>query len=213
MNNIKIFYKQIIVFLTVGILIFIIFLGYRYSSSLCRRLSCVSLNSIDTWKEQEVYENTPSVYRSLLADTGYLIRVEKNSNLSENDADDLTLVNVMKIKGLFDNARSPYTGAISNEISCENKYKPEIKEMTINGVKVTYYIGWLNNRLQYGVCLDDQLTHKAYNALFYCSNQKALYHVEFIVQIKDNPEDSFFLNQIESIKCQSPLSKIGNIFP
>jgi hypothetical protein len=213
MNNLKIFNKKIVVLFIIIITILILFLGHRYSYILCSRLSCISLSSINTWKEQEIYENTSSIYRSLLTASGYSIRIEKNSNLSEKDATNLTLVNVMKIKGLFDNARSPYTGAISNEISCENKYKPEIKEMTVNGIKVTYYIGWLNNRLQYGVCLDDQLTHKAYNALFYCPNQKVLYHLEFIVAIKDNPEDSFFLNQIESIKCQSPLSKIDNIFP
>jgi hypothetical protein len=212
-NNIKTFHKQIIAFFAVSITVLIIFLGYRYSYILCSRISCVLLDSIDIWKEQEIYENTSSMYRSLLTAPGYSIRIEKNSNLSEKDANNLTLVNIMRIKGLFDNARSPYTGAISNEISCENKYKPEIKEMTINGMKVTYYIGWLNNRLQYGACLDDQLTHKAYNALFYCSSQKALYHFEFIAAIKDKPDDSYFLNQIQSIKCQNPLLKIGNIFP
>jgi len=214
MNNIKVFHKQIIAFLAVSILLLIIiFLGYRYLSSLCRRLNCVSLNSINTWKEQEVYENTPLIYRSLFTASGYLVRVEKNLRLSKKDADDLTLVNIMKVEGLFNKARSPYTGEISNEISCDNKYKPEVKEITLNGIKTTYYIGWLNDRFQYGACLDDQLTYKAYNALFYCQNQKTLYHLEFIAAIKDKPEDSFFLDQIESIKCQNPLSKIGNIFP
>ncbi len=214
MSNLKIFYRRkIFLLLIIGIVFFGIFLAYKYSYLLCNRTRCISLNSISTWREQEIYENNYSKYRALLATPKYLIRIEKNSNLSKKDAETLILVDVMQKRGLFDEAVNPYTGTISNKISCENRYKPEVQIISANDLKVTYYSGWLNDRLQYGACLDDQLIYKAYNALFYCSGQRTLYHLEFIAAIKDKPEDSYFLNQIESIKCQNPLLKIGNIFP
>ena len=214
MNSLKIFYRRkILLLLIIGIICFCIFLAHKYSYLLCNRIRCISLNSISAWREQEIYENNYSRYRALLVAPSYLIRIEKNSNLSKEDAENLILFDVMQKKGLFDDIINPYTGEISNKISCENRYKPEVQIIPANDLKVTYYSGWLNDRLQYGVCLDDQLIYKTHNALFYCSNQRSLYHLEFIMAIKDKPEDSYFLNQIQSIKCQNPLLKIGNIFP
>jgi len=205
--------RKIFLLLIISIIFFGIFLAYEYSYLLCNRTSCISLNSINTWREQEIYENNYSRYRALLTASGYLIRIEKNSNLSKEDAENLILVDVMRKKGLFDDVVNPYTGEISNKISCENRYKPDAQIISTDDLKVTYYSGWLNNRLQYGACLDNQLIYKVYNALFYCLDQRTLYHLEFIVATKDKPEDSYFLNQIQSIKCQNPLLKIGNIFP
>ena len=214
MSKLKIFYRRkIILLLIIGIIFLGIFSAYKYSYLLCDRISCISLNSISTWREQEIYEDNYSRYRALLTTPGYLIRIEKNLNLSEKNAENLILVDVMQKKGLFDDVVNPYTGTISNRISCENRYKPEVQILSINNLKVTYYSGWLNDRLQYGVCLDDELVYKVYNALFYCSNQRTLYHLEFIAAIKDRLEDSYFLNQIQSIKCQNPFLKTGNIFP
>jgi hypothetical protein len=195
------------------IILLIAFLFYRYSHFLCDHISCVSINQADLLKEQVTYENNFSTYKALWKSPNYLLKVEKNSNISTKDANTLILVDAMRVQGLFDDAQNPYTGEISDEISCDNKYKPEIKKITINNIDITYYSGWMNDRMQYGSCLDDQLVYKAYSSLFYCSNQKILYHLEFIFSLENDPREQYFLSQIQNLKCQNPLSKIGKLFP
>lgn len=159
------------------------------------------------WKEKEIYEYTDSTYRALFVRDDDMMRIEKNSHMNKNDADLLSKVTTMKITGLFDDARSPYPGMISDRIKCDEQYKPKIQQLQNNGLNITYFIAGLNNRLQYGSCIDQQLPYVAFNALFYCPNQKARYHVEFITPRK-NTSGETYKSAIEHIRCAGgPLRK------
>lgn len=166
----------------------------------CDRLSCIRITGSQTWKESAVYEHTNTSYRALLNGDHLTIRVEKYSPLSAYDAALLTKVDGMKILGLFDDARSPYPGDISDRITCDKSLKPTIAHLQANGADITYYAGWLNNRLQYGTCTDTDLPYIAYNAYFYCPEERADYHLEFITA-RENKNDGSYLSLIRSIRC------------
>lgn len=167
----------------------------------CDRLSCVRVAGAAKWKEKEVYEHTATSYRALLTDSSYMIRIEKRSKLSKSDAMLLTKVNVMKIMGLFDDARSPYPGIVSDRIHCEDSLKPTMEQLNNDGLDVTYMRAGLNSRLQYGTCVESELPFISYGASFYCPDENALYQLEFIIERKHDSEETY-KNVIRGIRCE-----------
>jgi hypothetical protein len=173
------------------------FLGFTPS---CTKLTCISVSGMDEWQEIEAYEATQTVYRALLAAPSYRIRVEKRAKLAPEDAKLLLNVDVMQITGLFDDARSPYPGMVSDRIRCDDRLKPKIETIHNESLEVTYFRAGLNNRLQYGTCIENELPYKSYNALFYCEKEKALYQLEFITD-RQKASDATYRDLATSIRC------------
>jgi hypothetical protein len=179
----------------------------------CRSYSCISLSFSKSWNEKEVYENTGKAYRALLTSSEGLVRIEKYAKLGLSDAQNLTNIRLMRMEGLFENARSPYPGPLSDEISCDTKYKPVSETFSVNTTDVTYINGYLNNRMQYGTCIDNQVVYQGYNALFYCKNHLSWYQIELIIPSDKTQPEEYYKNLFRSITCQSPLVNSGTIFP
>lgn len=197
--------RKKVITLRLGIVILTFILLYTAVSLFfppCDRLTCITMTGLAGWKEKEVYEHTKTMYRALLSDPNFLIRVEKNAHLSSDDAALMTKVNIMKVTGLFDDARSPYPGAISDRIRCDTAYRPIVQRLNNATTEVTYYTARLNERLQIGSCLESEIVFRSYTAYFYCGQEKALYHVELIA--KRDADDQAYTTIIQSIRCQKP---------
>jgi len=203
----KIFIFIITVLLSVSIIVI-----YRSPQLSCKKYTCLSLSLLNKAKEKEIYENSSKSFRGLYETPEGLLRVE-SAKLSPKEAENMIKIRLMKMEGLFENARSPYPGPLSDEISCDNKYKPSPKIIDTNTTKITYVSGYLNNRLQYGTCIDDQITHKGFTALFYCQNHQSWYQFEILVPIEKAQKDEYYFKLFQSIVCQRPLENIGKIFP
>lgn len=189
----------------------VIYLVFSLRKSECTGLTCVSFNNKTDFTSPLVYENNQKTYRALYKDKDQILRVESYSQIMPEQAKKFNEYKTMQLTSLFENAQSPYPGAISDEISCDKKYKPVFKQLNIDSLNISYYSGYLNDRLQYGSCIGDQLKFKSSAAMFYCQTQKKWYQLEFISPINQEDNDNLYL--IKSISCVNQPPKTGNFFP
>lgn len=179
----------------------------------CSSYECLLFPDKKFWKIQTVYENDSSAWRGILIQSDYLVRLERYSHIPLSDAADLTKIRIMQIQGLFDSARSPYPGVISDRIVCDDSYKPKPKVLTTtSGVEITYFSAFLNDRLQYGTCSDDAISYKGYTALFSCGQTNDWYSLELIIPAKKVASDSVYTGLFSQIGCVHP-SVMDRIFP
>ena len=175
-----------------------------YNKRQCSLLGCLSMQGLDKFKVQEVYQEDDNAYRAQLSKDSDLLRVDIRPGISETEAKSDIQARVTKIKALFENAASPYPGEISDEIECGDEYKPVFSEERINGVQISYFTGFLNSRLVLGACTEDQAVYKEIFALFYCPKQQQFFQIELIV-----PKEVYNLNEdkykqiLYSIECPS----------
>jgi hypothetical protein len=181
----------------------------------CSTYECLLFPDKNLWKIQTVYEKDSKVFRGLLKHPDYLVRIERVSlMLQQQKADDLTKIRLMQILGLFDTAQSPYPGVITDRIVCDDKYKPHPNTATTtSGIGITYFSAFLNNRLQYGICTDDQIVYKVYTALFSCQQTNDWYSVEIIVPKENAATDSVYIGLFRQIGCQRPSVNTGKLLP
>jgi hypothetical protein len=175
-------------------------------------MSCISLPDSATWKQKEVYEQTPHTYRALYSRGDTLIRVEKQNDLNAQDAHTLTEATVMQIEGLLHTAVSPYPGLISDKITCDTKYLPVITTIPTKTTEITSFVGYLNDRLQYGSCIDDQIQYKTYVALFYCQNQSSWYKIEIMTTMSAQMGDTYGADIFKQLTCKTKIETISSLF-
>lgn len=193
-----------------GIILISAFIVFQFR---CMNMSCITTKHLLIGNVIEIYEQTPKTYRALFSTTFGLFRVEKQSGLSAADAKNLTDITLMKMQGLFDNARSPYPGPLSDEIACSNKYKPTPITYNTPSTDMILYTGYANNRLQYGTCIDDQITHKGYIALLYCKNYASWYKAELLIPIHEVQNDVVYIQLLQGVQCRPSFVNTGVIFP
>lgn len=141
---------------------------------------------------------------ALLERDNDLLRVDITSSVAKEQANRLIQTRIAKMKALFENATSPYPGEISDEIVCDKRFKPTFTSEGINGIPVSYFTGYLNSRLTYGACTEDQAVNKGIMTLFYCPAQRKVYQLELISE-KDRfiKNEADYLRIIRSIQCTS----------
>jgi len=202
--SLMIFNKRTKASLVILFLILLLVAGYLiYKRSSCSKLECLSMQGLDEFNIQEVYRDDEDIYRALLSRDDDLLRVDLRSNISEVEGKSRIQAEITRMKALFENAASPYPGEISDEIACGEKYKPVFFEEEINGIQVSYFTGFLNKRLVFGACTDDQADYQGILALFYCPNLSQLYQLEIIApneKFSKSPE--VYKQMLESISCR-----------
>ena len=191
--------QYLIIILSLFILVGL--LGYFFLFR-CSTLQCITINHLSLTSINTEYESTRKTYRALFNTPYGLFRIEKQSGISKKDADNLTTVTVMTVQGLFDNARSPYPGPLSDEITCDNKFVPTPEVYQTQQTTMTWFSGYVNNRLQYGTCIDDQIAYKGYTALFYCKNNRTWYKAEILTLIKGEMNDNVYISLLQAIQCK-----------
>lgn len=170
----------------------------------CEGYSCLNFPNKETWKVQEIYQNTDDYWYGLITEDNYDIRLQNFSSVSPEEADSFTNIAIMKINGLFDTAKSPYAGEISDKIVCPDSLKPEEGEMISDlEVPIHYFASYLNDRLQYGACTESQITHSVFAGIFYCANTSQWYQVELISPLSEKRQLSFYKDLFKGVGCIS----------
>ncbi|MCL4338146.1 hypothetical protein M1271_00475 [Patescibacteria group bacterium] len=191
-------------------LIFLLFLVFFALSAFivtiishCQKIQCISMADLPKYSLKEIYQNTNNIYRALYTNDKDILRVEIRSGINETEAQKSIDAQTARMEALFADATSPYPGDITNEISCNSKFKPKMAIENINGIRITHFTGYLNNRLTFGACTDDQAVNKGIEALFYCSSQRKLYQTEIIAPTsKFNSNENFYNGVLHSIRCK-----------
>lgn len=198
--------KKLAVLLLVLVIVSVVFLAHKlYVAKKCDILACINLLENDRYKLTETYQNDETGFRGLyqkIYTSDEMIRVDVKNNVLGEDAKKIIDAQVIKMKGLFENAASPYPGEISDEIECSKEYKPVFLERDLNNVHISTFQGYLNDRLVFGACTQDQAVYKGTLSLFYCSNSEKLYQLELIVKkekYEENPE--VYKQILDSISC------------
>lgn len=146
----------------------------------CSRLSCIALLDQEKYILKESYEENKYIFRALYEKDDGLLRIEaKPSTLDE--ANQAIKTQEVKTKGLFEPAAAPYPGEISYVITCNDEYKPTYSEKSQNGIHISYFEGYINDRFVFGSCTDDQAKYHDTLTMFYCPSQKKFYKVEIII--------------------------------
>jgi len=194
--------RKTIFFLTLIALLVLILSTVLLWKKTCPKYGCINIKGIEQFRTQEVYRDDNNIYRALLSNNNDYIRIEVKSAVQERLAEENIQGEIVRMKALFENALSPYPGELSNEIQCSKEFKPVLKTETINNTQVSYFTGFLNQRMVFGSCVKDQAIYKGILTLFYCPAKKQLFQLEIIA-----PADSFnkapekYQQMLESVSC------------
>jgi len=164
-----------------GILIGIALVEIIFS---CSRLTCISIKDQNKYSIKEKYEENKYIFRALYNNGNNLLRIEARPS-SLDEANLAIQTQIARTKGLFEDAAAPYPGEISDVIACSNEYKPVYSSKKQNGINVSYFEGYVNDRLVFGSCADDQAAYHDTLAMFYCAKQNKFYQLEIIIPRKD----------------------------
>ncbi len=168
----------------------------------CKEIQCINFKNQNDYKVKEVYEKNDFIYRALYEKGDFLLKTEIRSNYTEEDANQVIETQLVRTKGLFENAAAPYPGELSDVIACSNAYKPVYATRQQSGVTLSYFDAYVNKRLVFGSCADDQAEYHDTLTMFYCPTQKKFYQLEIIIpnkKYKQNPK--LGTDILDSISC------------
>jgi len=178
-------------------------LFYRFFRTACSDVSCVHFPGKAAWSIYEVYENGSKSWRGMLRNGDRRIRLDIVRKVTKKEADEFTKIRVMMIEGVYDTERSPYPGAISATIRCDDIYKPHPEILqTTGGLPVMYFTAGLNSRFQYGVCVDSQVSYTSYSGFYYCEDTRVWVHAEVIVPVALDTTDEAGRDFFRAVTCR-----------
>ena len=150
-------------------------------------LDCINFTGIKEYKLKDIYREQKNLFSGLYEKGNNFLRVEIWSDINQDVSDKTIDSKITTINSQFENNRSPYPGEISDEIKCDDRFKPEFKK--------GFIIAYLNNRLTYGSCSEEENLYKSILTWTFCGSQRKLYQMEFIY-----PKDKFHEERLE-ISC------------
>ncbi len=198
----KIKQKKILfaVIIAAGLIVYLFILPFFFQ---CRNISCLEIKDRQDYKIKEIYEDNKFIHRAIYSNKNILLKAEIRLNYTESDAEQVIKTQLVRTKGLFENAAAPYPGELSDVIACSNAYKPVYSSRVQNGISISYFEGYVNKRLVFGSCADDQAEYHDTLTMFYCPEQKKFYQVEIIIPNKDFKANPKINNAIlTSIGCK-----------
>lgn len=169
--------------------------------SLCGDLSCISMRDISAFQSQEIYSDTLRTYRALYSNKKRLLRIEARSAPKDSSEAELK-EEITKVKSMFEKAPAPYPGEISDAIVCDSTYKPQYREFESSTSRKYLFVGFLNNRLTFGSCSQNQAVNKGALVFMYCPNRSLLIRLELIAPTDDfQSHENEIMRQVESLQC------------
>lgn len=207
--------KSIATIVTILIILFIMIItSILNARNSCTSFNCLVFPEMNLWKVGDVYKSDKTSWEGLVNHPKYQIRINKVSGASLNDSEEFSKIVTMNIKGLFDTARSPYAGEISDKITCPENLIPKEEEFDSKfGTKIKYISTYLNDRLQYGACTENQIRYRSYVGMFYCSEIKEWYKLELIAPNTSDLDSSYFRSLFLEAGCQRPSINTGRLLP
>lgn len=186
------------------ILVSIVTVAYVIVSTqqhICRLYSCLSFPGIEQWRVKEEHGQKNNYWKGVISHPEYIVRLEVFDEIEPKRGEELTQTKLMQISGLYEKAVSPYPGVISDAIVCSKEYLPIMGQLTVqNETEVQYLTAFLNDRLQYGSCIESQLTSTVTAATIYCHNTRQWFFIEF-VQSRDDDNQLNFVEQLKQLNC------------
>jgi len=175
---------------------------WRILTPSCKTYDCISVSGKDL-DLVDTYEDTGVAWRGLLRSGDMDIRLKVLHDIPRTQSDEITKIHLTAMLGLYDVALSPYPGAISHTIRCDEQFKPVPKKIVGDAnQQVVYFAGFLNARTQYGSCIENQISYRSYAGIVYCEKQKKWVQIELIM-LKDSPvSDGDGEGFIQRISCK-----------
>lgn len=173
--------RAIVIAVCLTILTFVVIRTADFRKSVCSNLSCIRFRSQEQFTLKDNYADTLDTYRALYSSPTHTLRIEAKKIADDQSAAEL-MAAVTRINALFEKAPAPYPGEISDAIICDPNYIPLYKEATTSaGTHVSYFTGYLNDRLTFGSCSEDQAVNKGILAFMYCPKSSLLIKLELIL--------------------------------
>jgi len=174
----------IILFLAIGF-------GFYFLNKKCEKINCLNFDQRSEYDLQEVFIEKEDVFLGLYKNNDRQLRVEIVNNDDFEEVASLLKSRIARVEAQFANDISPYPGEISDEIECNKSFQPKIEiDDNEDGFKNYKFKTYLNSRLVSGSCQEDDVEYIDYSSFFYCSNQKKIYFLEFIIE-KNNTDFVF----------------------
>lgn len=169
--------------------------------SLCMHLSCIRMEGISSFREKDTYSNTPKTYRALYTDNARFIRIEAQRATITTAPQELDAA-VTKVKTMYEKAPAPYPGEISDAIVCDPHFVPTYEEINDGNRKTGVFVGYLNNRMTFGSCSQNQAVYRGILALTYCPIQSLLLRFELIAPTADfDAHEKELMHQVRTLTC------------
>lgn len=193
--------NQLLFIILTGIIILIIIVKNILTP--CRYIQCLTLVNRNTYALKDTYQNTNRSFRGLYVSGQNYLRASIEQYDMPEQAERLINAEITRMKGLFEKAPSPYPGEISDAIECTGIFKP-VYSVRHNATTEFFQIdGYLNDRLVFGSCTEDQARYKDIMILFNCPKQKKIYELEFIYPRLSYEQNSKQFQQIvETVSCK-----------
>lgn len=138
------------------------------------------MEGLEEFQIRDVYQDDNNSYRALLSRNDEYFRVDVRSQILPDEAEKFIQGQITRMKTLFEKSSSPYPGEISDAIECAEDFKAVFGDELINNLQVSHITAYLNQRLVFGACTDNQAVYRGILALFYCPKQKQLFQIEVI---------------------------------
>lgn len=171
------------------------------AQGLCGNLRCLGMPGISAYTLTETYTDTASVYRALYTAGKRFIRIEAKKS-EPNDARRDINASVTRMKALFEKAPAPYPGDISDSVVCDPAYVPSYHTEKRADGTLTYFVGYLNDRLTFGSCSGQNAQYRGIMAFTYCTREQLSLRVELIAPTGDfNSHEKDITESIRTIRC------------
>jgi len=162
----------------------------------CQKPRCLIPNPINQFRLVEVYKDDNRIFQAKYVNGDLIARLMVETGINQSQSETKINEYVRTIQTLYENRTSPYPGQVSQEIVCQEDYKPVYGEKNLNGIKVTYLTGFMTERFTFGACVDDLLTRRGVIAWFRCDRINTFNQIEFILPKNypgvDNNLDQWF---------------------
>jgi hypothetical protein len=170
--------------------------------SFCKNLDCILLDGKAKFTLSEVYTDTPSTFRALFYDNERYLRIEAKEVAAEFARQELH-AEVVKVKAMFEKAPAPYPGDVSDAIVCDPKFVPTYEEIPTDGIPLSLFVGYLNDRMTFGSCSQDQTVYRGILILTYCPRESLLLRAELITTPTDfSSHEQELMDHMKALRCK-----------
>jgi len=126
---------------------------------------------------------------------GSVIKIKILNNVGLKQSENYIYDKIFVINSMYRDIDSPYPGALSNKISCDEEFKPQ----KIPNTTFDYYMLYATSRFTYGACSWNLIEYRSYIYFAYCNESENLYQIELFLPIKK--ETTFYEESLKSIAC------------
>lgn len=146
----------------------------------------IHIAGIEDFNVKEISNN-----RILAVNNDDVIKIETTQKTTEDFANKYIQKEITLIESFFEPQLPPYPEFLTQESSCEEKYRP-LKQESRYGKYLIMYAG---ERFGYGVCVDNLIKYRATLGYFYCDNTNMLFKIEYFTNKDASIEKLINFNQ------------------